>query len=106
MAMISLRHLLDNAAEHDYGVPAFNVNNLEQIQAIMQAADQTDSPVIGRDVPAPPGRDAPGPRRQPVGVHAVDPLGLHQRDDGRLAHERRQDAVELRVQRRRDPARR
>ena len=46
MAMISLRHLLDNAAEHDCGVPSFNVNNLEQIQAIMQAADQTDSPVI------------------------------------------------------------
>ena len=46
MAMISLRQLLDHAAEHGYGVPAFNVNNLEQIQAIMQAADQTDSPVI------------------------------------------------------------
>src|SRR6195952_1339978 len=46
MAMISLRQLLDHAAEHQYGVPAFNVNNLEQIQAIMQAAQQTDSPVI------------------------------------------------------------
>ncbi|MDZ5458267.1 class II fructose-bisphosphate aldolase [Azohydromonas lata] len=46
MPMISLRHLLDHAAEHGYGVPAFNVNNLEQIQAIMQAARQTDSPVI------------------------------------------------------------
>ena len=46
MAMISLRHLLDNAAEHDYGVPAFNVNNLEQIQAIMEAAQETNSPVI------------------------------------------------------------
>jgi fructose-bisphosphate aldolase class II len=46
MAMISLRQLLDHAAEHQYGVPAFNVNNLEQIQAIMQAARQTDSPVI------------------------------------------------------------
>jgi fructose-bisphosphate aldolase class II len=46
MAMISLRQLLDHAAEHRYGVPAFNVNNLEQIQAIMQAADKTDSPVI------------------------------------------------------------
>ena len=46
MAMISLRQLLDHAAEHQYGVPAFNVNNLEQIQAIMQAAKKTDSPVI------------------------------------------------------------
>ena len=46
MPMISLRRLLDHAAEHGYGVPAFNVNNLEQIQAIMQAAHKTDSPVI------------------------------------------------------------
>ena len=46
MALISLRQLLDHAAENGYGVPAFNVNNLEQVQAIMQAADKTDSPVI------------------------------------------------------------
>jgi fructose-bisphosphate aldolase class II len=46
MALISMRQLLDHAAENGYGVPAFNVNNLEQIQAIMQAADETDSPVI------------------------------------------------------------
>ena len=46
MPMISMRQLLDHAAEHGYGVPAFNVNNLEQVQAIMQAADKTDSPVI------------------------------------------------------------
>ena len=46
MALISLRQLLDHAAEHQYGVPAFNVNNLEQMRAIMEAADQTDSPVI------------------------------------------------------------
>jgi fructose-bisphosphate aldolase class II len=46
MAMISLRQLLDHAAENAYGVPAFNVNNLEQIQAIMQAARKTASPVI------------------------------------------------------------
>ena len=46
MALISLRQMLDHAAEHDYGVPAFNVNNLEQMRAIMLAADQTDSPVI------------------------------------------------------------
>ena len=46
MALISLRQLLDHAAEHSYGVPAFNVNNLEQMRAIMMAADQTNSPVI------------------------------------------------------------
>ena len=46
MALVSLRQLLDHAAEHDYGVPAFNVNNLEQIQAIMEAADEVQSPVI------------------------------------------------------------
>ena len=46
MALISLRQLLDHAAEHVYGVPAFNVNNLEQMRAIMEAADATDSPVI------------------------------------------------------------
>ena len=44
MALISLRQLLDHAAEN--GVPAFNVNNLEQMRAIMLAANQTDSPVI------------------------------------------------------------
>jgi len=41
-----MRQLLDHAAEHDYGVPAFNVNNLEQTRAIMEAADKTNSPVI------------------------------------------------------------
>ncbi|MGA8785934.1 MAG: class II fructose-bisphosphate aldolase [Polaromonas sp.] len=46
MAFISLRQMLDHAAEFGYGVPAFNVNNLEQIQAIMEAAQATDSPVI------------------------------------------------------------
>ncbi|MFQ5486938.1 MAG: class II fructose-bisphosphate aldolase [Gammaproteobacteria bacterium] len=46
MALISLRQLLDHAAEHGYGVPAYNVNNMEQMHAIMQAADETDSPVI------------------------------------------------------------
>jgi fructose-bisphosphate aldolase class II len=46
MAVISLRQLLDHAAEHNYGVPAFNVNNLEQIRAIMEAANKTNSPVI------------------------------------------------------------
>ena len=46
MAFASLRQVLDHAAEHGYGVPAFNVNNLEQILAIMEAAQETDSPVI------------------------------------------------------------
>lgn len=44
--LISLRQLLDHAAENNYGVPAFNVNNLEQMRAIMMAADKTNSPVI------------------------------------------------------------
>ena len=46
MALISLRQLLDYAAENNFGMPAFNVNNMEQVHAIMQAADETDSPVI------------------------------------------------------------
>ena len=46
MALISLRQLLDHAAENSYGLPAFNVNNMEQVQAIMQAAAAVDSPVI------------------------------------------------------------
>ncbi|MFP5382705.1 MAG: class II fructose-bisphosphate aldolase [Gammaproteobacteria bacterium] len=46
MALITLRQLLDHAAENGYGVPAFNVNNLEQMRAIMEAARQCDAPVI------------------------------------------------------------
>ena len=46
MALITLRQLLDHAAENGYGMPAFNVNNMEQIHAIMQAAEEVDSPVI------------------------------------------------------------
>ncbi len=46
MAFVSLRQVLDHAADNGYGVPAFNVNNLEQIIAIMEAAQETDSPVI------------------------------------------------------------
>jgi len=46
MPLVSMRQLLDHAAEHGYGLPAFNVNNLEQVQAIMEAAAQADSPVI------------------------------------------------------------
>jgi len=46
MALISMRQLLDYAAENDFGMPAFNVNNMEQVHAIMQAADAVDAPVI------------------------------------------------------------
>jgi fructose-bisphosphate aldolase class II len=46
MPLVPLRVVLDHAAENSYGVAAFNVNNMEQIQAIMEAADATDSPVI------------------------------------------------------------
>lgn len=46
MALVSLRQVLDYAAEHEFAVPAFNASNMEQVQAIMQAADACDSPVI------------------------------------------------------------
>jgi fructose-bisphosphate aldolase, class II len=46
MALVSMRQVLDHAAENNYGVPAFNVNNLEQMRAIMESAQETDSPVI------------------------------------------------------------
>ena len=46
MPLISMRQLLDHAAENSYGMPAFNVNNMEQVHAIMTAADETNSPVI------------------------------------------------------------
>ena len=46
MALVPLRVVLDHASENNYGVAAFNVNNMEQIQSIMEAAEETDSPVI------------------------------------------------------------
>ena len=46
MALVSMRELLDHAATHGYGIPAFNVNNLEQVQAVMAAADEAGAPVI------------------------------------------------------------
>ena len=46
MALVSMRELLDHAAANGYGIPAFNVNNLEQVQAIMEAAKETGAPVI------------------------------------------------------------
>ncbi|MDD5334246.1 MAG: fructose-bisphosphate aldolase class II [Rhodoferax sp.] len=46
MALVSMRELLDHAALNGYGIPAFNVNNLEQVQAVMAAADEVGAPVI------------------------------------------------------------
>jgi hypothetical protein len=46
MPLVSMRQLLDHAAENGYGIPAFNVNNLEQVQAVMTAADEIGAPVI------------------------------------------------------------
>jgi len=46
MPLVSMRQLLDHAAEHNYGIPAFNVNNLEQVQAIMEAAAEVNAPFI------------------------------------------------------------
>ncbi len=46
MPLVSMRQLLDHAAEHGYGIPAFNVNNLEQVQAVMSAASEVGAPVI------------------------------------------------------------
>lgn len=46
MALVTLRQLLDHAAEYKYAVPALNANNLEQVRAIMEAADATDGPAI------------------------------------------------------------
>ena len=46
MPIVSMRQLLDHAAENGYGIPAFNVNNLEQVQAVMTAAAEVGAPVI------------------------------------------------------------
>ncbi len=46
MPLVSMRQLLDHAAVHQYGIPAFNVNNLEQVQAVMEAANEVGAPVI------------------------------------------------------------
>ena len=46
MALVSLRQLLDHAAENGYGIPSFNVNNLERVQAVMSAAQELGAPVI------------------------------------------------------------
>ncbi|MFW0048204.1 MAG: class II fructose-bisphosphate aldolase [Coxiella endosymbiont of Dermacentor nuttalli] len=67
MALITLRQLLDHAAEHGYGVPAFNVSNLEQVRAIMEAADKMRSPVIVQ---------ASASARQYAGTHFIRALIL------------------------------
>jgi Fructose-bisphosphate aldolase class-II len=116
MALISLRQLLDHAAENGYGLPAFNVNNMEQVQAIMQAAAAVDSPVIlqgsagarsyagepflrhlirHRNVSADSRLHAPGPRRVAQHLLPLHPVRFFVRDDGRLAGHRRQDPVYL-----------
>ena len=118
MALVTLRQLLDHAAEHTYGVPAFNVNNLEQMRAIMEAAHETDSPVIVQasagarkyagapflrhlilaaieEWPHIPVVHAPGPRRLAGGVPALDPARLLVGDDGRLAERGHEDAGHL-----------
>ena len=117
-----MRQILDEAAKGGYGVGAFNVNNMEQIQAIMEAARETKSPVIiqasrgartysqdrlsgapdagrRRTVPRDPRGDAPGPRQQRRHLQVGHRAGLHHRHDGRLPDGGRQDALQLRVQR-------
>ena len=115
MPLVSMRQLLDEAARGGYGVGAFNVNNMEQIQAIMEAARETSSPVI---IQASRGaRSYTNDRflwhlmqaavelypEIPVALHldhgnepatciSRDRPRLHERDDGRLARGGRQDA--------------
>ena len=115
MARITLRQLLDHAAEHSYGVPAFNINNMEQGLAIMEAAASVDAPVI---IQASRGArayandimlakmiealidiypDIPVCMHQDHGNSEATCLsaiqyGFSSRDDGRIARSRRQDA--------------
>jgi len=89
MAFATLRQVLDHAAEFAYAVPAFNVNNLEQIQAIMEAAQQTDSPVI-LQASSSANRYAGEPYlrhmvRAAVEAHPRVPLVLHQDHGASLA---------------------
>jgi fructose-bisphosphate aldolase class II len=113
MPLVSMRQLLDHAAENGYGIPAFNVNNLEQVQAIMSAAAETRRTgdhaglgrrpeVRGRALPAhliqaavesyPEGADrhAPGPRPVAGHLQGRDRPRLLVGDDGRLARGGRQ----------------
>src|SRR5438270_6077726 len=81
MARITLRQLLDHAAEHDYGVPAFNINNMEQALAIMDAASTLDAPVI-LSAPriAPPQANAIMPKQMmdaTTNIHPQIPVCVH-----------------------------
>jgi fructose-bisphosphate aldolase class II len=124
MPLVSMRQLLDHAAENGYGIPAFNVNNLEQVQAVMEAADEVGAPVIlqasagarkyageafikhliqaaVRSLPAHPAGDAPGPRPEPRRLPGRHQPGLRLGDDGRLAAADGKTIASLRLQRRR-----
>jgi nitroreductase len=124
MPLVSMRQLLDHAAENGYGLPAFNVNNMEQVWAIMEAASRNSTPghhaglgrrpqIRRRSLPAPPdpgrarslsahpGRHAPGPRPEPGDLHGAIRSGFSSvMMDGSLGS-RRQDHRVLRIQRRR-----
>ena len=70
MALVSMRELLDHAATNGYGIPAFNVNNLEQVQAVMSAADEVGAPVIlqaAADLGADEGHQQQWPERRKAG---------------------------------------
>jgi hypothetical protein len=121
MALVSMRQLLDHAAEYGYGLPAFNVNNMEQIQAIMQAADECDSPVILQGsagarkyageaflrhlveaavetyphIPVAMHQDS---RRKPCCMSTRNPLRLFERYDGWLPARGYEDAILVRLQ--------
>ena len=120
MPLITLRQLLDHAAENDYGVPAFNVNNLEQIRAVMEAAEATNSPVIvqasagAREYAGPlfiyhliRGGDsgmaadsdlyASGSRRFSRDLSAFHPVGVFFRDDGWFFARRYENSQRLRI---------
>ena len=117
MPIVSMRQLLDHAAENGYGLPAFNVNNLEQVQrhhgsgrrdrqsgdhaGVRPGARKYAGEAFLRHLiqaaiesyPAHSGRHAPGPRAVARRLHGGHPLRLLERDDGRLAEGGRQDAV-------------
>ena len=118
MALVSMRELLDHAATHGYGIPAFNVNNLEQVQAVMSAADEAGAPVILQasagarkyageafikhliqaaieSYPHIPLVNAPGPRTEPGRLPRRDRPGFQLGDDGRQPGGRRQNHCQL-----------
>ena len=122
MPLVSMRQVLDEAAKGGYGVGAFNVNNMEQLQGIVDAAVETNSPVIVQASAVRSPTRAPNYLRHliiaasesapeiPIVLHLDhgdkpetcfirDRARFHQRDDGRLAAGRRQDAGRLRLQR-------